>query len=265
MADSINAHGLPSYVEHDQTQTPIGRAVRSWVEELPDGESAVKVEMELFKSVPVYGITPTTDGVLPRGRAPSPGEITISGDAANHLDESAFDALASAAEALGPVKVDRSLIRRAAVPDPQLVIAFGTMAAATFVMLRGFFSGGVSGAPDPSDEYLDVRERLVDVVVGSEPLDATPITDLTFTLEHEGQAIEVYGSLKGREPDAIRRFADSGLTLLAAAVQAVAVLPRPTELTRLQFNFEPNSSTWNFEYGMHEGNEPFMAVSLLDS
>jgi hypothetical protein len=48
MVDAVNASYIPMGIEHDPRIPPRGRVVKAWLEELPDGATAVKALIEVF-------------------------------------------------------------------------------------------------------------------------------------------------------------------------------------------------------------------------
>ncbi|HLI76844.1 MAG TPA: hypothetical protein VKV02_07855 [Acidobacteriaceae bacterium] len=269
MVAQMSERALPTFIEHDPTNAPVGRTIGARLIELPDGEVAVEAVTEIFEEAVDAVVRSEGEFWAAVSRLPVPsvqdGPVELIIDHHSYEREDVLAATRSAAIA-GEFYVRDTAVRFSAVPDALLEIALGPVAVAWTWFSKGFFTKlGERLGEEVGDDLADAYRRFktsIRSLVGEKrmPLDTPPITMLTLTIERpDGGPVEVEGSTR-EAGDALEGFLDAGRDLAVVALAYLQLATEPGQIVRMHFRF--TNGGWEFAYALDkEAERHYIAVA----
>jgi len=253
------------YWEHDVTTPPIGRTTRAWLEQLDDGEYAVKSEGEVFEGLwaahldderlAAAGLSMTLPPV-------AEGKLSIGFDPLNY-DEAEIEELVSAAAEVGEASHEHRL-RKAMIPPPDLVI-YLVAAAAPFWFAKGFFTRAGEKLAEPVGEdlgraYKRFKEGIARVLKNRRPPEVIPALIVEIPV---GKAV-VRGSVKTTTAQSVKAFLDAVEDLYRRGMVLLDEMGQDN-VQVLHFDFEPKESEWHFSFFIElDGNVTIASDSMSE-
>jgi hypothetical protein len=262
---------VPSFIEHDHTQPPVGRVIGGRLVELDDGEVAAESIIEIFNETsPAYihsesQFNEAVEALTQPAAVAGPFEILID---SRSYDLDDVDAIAEAARSIGEVRVRDSAVRFSALPDPLLAIGLGSVAVAWGWFAKGFFTRlGEALADEVSEDLKHAYRQFKSMVLRTvaekrRPIDQDPITLLSMSVEGpSGRHVKVEGSTRTFD-ERLERFLDAGMDLAIVGRAYVDLAHEPDKLALLHFRYGPRG--WQFAYALDEDAERLMIAVVSD-